>query len=482
MRIVYFDIDSLRPDHMGCYGYYRNTTPNMDKIAEQGMRFNNCFTVTSPCVPSRASFMSARYGINHGAITHWGEGSRFYYPEGDFHSEEMPFFTRHLRAADYKTITFSSFGDRHHAWWFYAGWNEAHTHTLKVGNEDAHEVNAAVIPWLEKHGKEDNYFLHLQYWDPHSLYTSPPEFVEQFANDPAPAFPSEEQIQEHRKQSHPRSATFLHWSDDYSHIPAYSMPNQIANREDFKKLIDGYNGGISYVDKFVGEVVDTFRKLGIEDEVVFIISADHGESFGEQGNYLEHGMATESVHHVPLIIKVPGVTQAGSVNDDFVYNVDVMATITDIVGLNIPSQWDGRSFLPALKGEEMESRDYVVLEHGLYACQRAVRDDRWFYIRTYHSGLYEFPEVVLYDLQQDPHQTENVADRHPEVVALMQQRLDEWVQDNLKKSGRDIDPMQEILDSGGPFRYLLPHQWVERLRKAGWNERADQLTELYLKS
>ncbi|MEK3723971.1 sulfatase family protein [Paenibacillus sp. FSL H8-0034] len=482
MRMIYLDIDSLRPDHMGCYGYSRNTTPNLDKIASQGVRFNHTYCAASPCVPSRASFMSGRFAINHGALTHWGPGGQFRYPEGDFHSKEVPFFTRYLREVDYKTVTFSSFGDRHHAWWYFAGWNEVHTHTLKGGNEDAHEVNAAVLPWIREHGKDDNYFLHIQYWDPHSKYTYPKQYADQFADLPAPVFPDEATIQRHRQDCHPRSASFLHWSDDYSKIPQETMPLEIADRNDFRKLIDGFDGGISYMDACVGEILEAYRELGIEDEICIIISADHAESFGEQGVYLEHGMATESVHHIPLIMKVPGVTKPGHVNDDLIYNVDVMATIAELVGLPKPSGWDGRSFLPALRGEETEGRDYIVLEHGLYACQRAVRDQRWYFIRTYHEGMYDFDEVVLYDLQNDPHQTVNVAVEHPNIVHLMEQRLEQWVTNNLHKAGTEIDPMQEIIRTGGPFRYMLPEQWVGRLEKAGWGKQAEALKIKYLRS
>jgi choline-sulfatase len=482
MRIIYLDIDSLRPDHMGCYGYSRNTTPNLDKIAAQGVRFNHTYCAASPCVPSRASFVSGRFAMNHGALTHWGPGGQFHYPEGDFHSKEVPFFTRYLREANYRTITFSSFGDRHHAWWYFAGWNEVHTHSLKGGNEDAHEVNAAVLPWIRQNGMEDNYFLHIQYWDPHSKYTYPKRFAEQFADAPAPSFPDEATIQQHRLDSHPRSASFLHWSDDFSKIPQETMPLEIANRNDYKKLIDGFDGGISYMDAYVGEILEAYRELGIEDDISFIISADHAESFGEQGIYLEHGMATESVHHIPLIIKIPGVTKPGYVNDDLVYNVDVMATIAELVGLPKPSGWDGASFLPALRGEEIEGREYIVLEHGLYACQRAVRDQRWYFIRTYHEGMYDFDEVVLYDLQNDPNQMVNVALEHAEIVELMDKRLRHWVQENLDKTGSEIDPMQEIIRTGGPFRYMLPEQWVGRLEKAGWTTQAEALKLKYMGS
>jgi choline-sulfatase len=474
MRIIYFDIDSLRPDHMSCYGYERNTTPHIDQIAAEGARFQSCYCASSPCVPSRASFMSGRFGVNHGALTHWGPGCEFDYPEGDGHSETVPFFTRYLRKAGYKTVTFSTFGDRHHAWWYFAGWNEVHTHSLKEGNEDADEVNAAVIPWLRSYGKEDNYFLHIQYWDPHTMYTYPQEYADQWKDAPLKAFPDEETIRKHQKDSFPRSATFLHTA---RRIPA-TMPERIRDRGDVAHLINGYDGGISYMDKAIGEILQTLEELGIRDEVCLIISADHAESMGEHGIYMEHANATESVHHIPLIIKAPGITKPGQVIDGFVYNVDVIATITDMVGLPVPSGWDGKSFLPALKSEQWEGREYLVMDHALYVCQRAVRDKKWYFVRTYHTGLYDFPEISLFDMENDPYQTNNVAHLHPDVVKEMDHRLNEWMQRHVYKAGHKVDPLQKVIETG-PWKYVTISDWVQRLRQEGWHEAANRLEKQY---
>jgi choline-sulfatase len=105
--------------------------------------------------------------------------------------------------------------------------------------------------------------------------------------------------------------------------------------------------------------------------------------------------------------------------------------------------------------------------NGLYACQRAVRDDRWYFIRTYHEGFYEFPKVVLYDMHNDPFQEKNVADKYPGIVHLMDHRLNEWIQDNIDRHDYMIDPMSEVLKSGGPFRYIKLDRWVNRLREEG---------------
>ncbi len=475
MRIVYIDVDSLRPDHMGCYGYMRNTTPNIDSIAKKGARFERAYCEASPCVPSRASFASGRFAINHGALTHFGPGGEFWHPGEEKHNRRYAFFTRHLREAGYKTVTVSSFGDRHEAFWFFAGWNEIYTHTLKTGNEDANEVNEAVLPWIMEHGAEDNYLLHVQYWDPHGFYTCPDEYADQFKDKPAPAFPDNDTIQKQRDEYHPRSAGMFHWAIS-PNIPK-KMPLEIQDRSDVDKLYNGYDGGISFMDYHVGQILEAYRKLGIEDEVAFIISADHGESFGEQNLYMEHGMASETVNHIPLIVRWPGLTKPGQVFDEFVYNVDVVATLTDLVGLSIPGGWDGMSFRSVFKENEQNAdwgRDYLVLEHGLYAAQRAVVDDKWFFIRTYHPGMYVFPSVVLYDTETDPHHTTNVAESHPDVVALMDHRIAEFVQQSRDKHGHIPDPMEKILETG-PFRYIDPEHWAIRLRDAGLVQEADEL-------
>lgn len=476
MRIIYLDIDSLRPDHMGCYGYGRETTPNLDRIAAKGMRFNNCFTASSPCVPSRASFMSVRFGINHGALTHWGPGSEFYYPEGVRHSTRFPFFTRYIREAGYKAVTFSSFADRHHAWWYHAGWSEVHAHTLQGGKEQAHEVNAAALPWLRAHGKEDNYFLHIQYWDPHRNYTMPQRYADLFAGQPVPSFPSEEAIQQHRNDTFFSSARFLHrnhTSKIVSPIPD-AMPLQIGNRNDFAQMINAYDGAIRYMDEHVGAMLDVLEELGISEDTCFVISADHGESMGEQGIYIDHVCATESVHHIPLIMTFPGTARPASSWDGMIYNVDVMATLADLIGLPIPEGWDGQPFTPALKGEAREGREYLVMDHALYTCQRAVRDSRWYFIRTYHPGLYDFDEVTLYDLHEDPHQLVNAASGRPDIVKEMDHRLMTWLHEQLGKPGHRGDPMQKVVQTG-PWKYTTLEEWVARLNQEGLHEEADRL-------
>jgi choline-sulfatase len=276
MRVIYIDIDSMRPEHFGAYGYHRNTTPNMDRIAEQGVRFSRAYCASSPCVPSRASFASGLFGIHHGCVTHWGPGCDFRYPSSD----ERPMFIRLLRKHGYKAVTFSSFADRHDAFWYMAGWNEVHQHTLKSGNEDADEVMAAALPWLEMNGKDGNFFPHLQVWDPHRNYTMPAEYQEMFKDSPPPVWPDEKALEGHQDNYALFSALNL-FPHGINKSDSPTIPDKIRNVDDFKAFVDAYDGSVRFMDEQIGRLFEVLENLGVMEETAIIISADHGEAMGE---------------------------------------------------------------------------------------------------------------------------------------------------------------------------------------------------------
>lgn len=466
MRILYLDIDSMRPDHFGCYGYQRNTSPNVDQIAREGVRFNRAYCNSSPCVPARASFISGRFGVHHGALTHWGPGSEFRVPsDGLDYWEDMPLLPRHLRQHGYKTVTFSSFADRHQAFWFYGGWSETHTHTLKMGAENADEVNSAVLPWLREHGKEDQWFLHIQYWDPHRNYTVPEEWIDRVADEPAPDWPDAATIAEHQANYGPFTASELFPQYEGSKSPVPTMPDQIADRDDFKKFVDAYDGAIRFMDDEIGRIVQTLADLGVLDDTAIVISADHGEAMGEQGVYGDHVCAGEAVHNVPMIIRWPGAAKEMSY-DGLLYNVDFHPTLCDLLGIPVPEGWDGESFAGAVRGKDWAGRPYLVWDHALYSCQRAVRTPEWLYIRTYHPGLFPFEDQILFDMENDPHQMSNLAAECPELVAEMDHLMVDWLHDQVGHHGSMPDPMPAVIQTG-PWKYVKLEPWIERLRSQG---------------
>ncbi|MEI6501968.1 MAG: sulfatase-like hydrolase/transferase, partial [Armatimonadota bacterium] len=178
MRILFLDLDTLRPDHLGCYGYHRNTSPNLDWIASDGVRFTEYYCANAPCLPSRAALVSGQFGIRSGIEGHGGTAADLRLEGRDraFNSG----FSQHslwefIRASGYRTASVSPFAERHSAWWFNAGFSEQ-IDPGKRGNESAEEVTPLVIDWLSRNATEDNWLLHVNYWDPHTPYRAPESF------------------------------------------------------------------------------------------------------------------------------------------------------------------------------------------------------------------------------------------------------------------------------------------------------------------
>src|SRR5690606_34379333 len=188
MRILYIDIDSQRPDHLGCYGYPRNTSPHIDAIAAEGVVCRQCYTPDAPCLPSRTAFYSGRFGIHTGVVGHGGSAAQ---PKvqgkgrgfRDWFDEQG--LARQLQKLGFHTAMISPFGQRHAAHWFYAGFNEIHNTGLG-GMESAEHVQPVVNKWLAAHAGQDNWYLHINYWDPHTPYRVPADYGEPFADVPLP--------------------------------------------------------------------------------------------------------------------------------------------------------------------------------------------------------------------------------------------------------------------------------------------------------
>jgi choline-sulfatase len=158
VRLLYIDIDTLRPDHLGCYGYHRNTSPNIDAIAQDALRFDNCYVSDAPCLPSRSSTWSGRFGFHTGVVNHGGTAADPF-SEGHgrgFTSEyARTSWISLLRNAGLWTATVSPFAERHSAWWWYAGYREMYD-TGKRGSESAHEVAPLALDWLKRNARRIN--------------------------------------------------------------------------------------------------------------------------------------------------------------------------------------------------------------------------------------------------------------------------------------------------------------------------------------
>jgi arylsulfatase A-like enzyme len=481
MRILYLDVDTLRPDHLGCYGYARNTSPNIDRIAEQGIRFDRCYASDTPCLPSRTALFTGQFGIRNGVVSHGGTRAELFgegVSRGFFSELTTRSLPGRLRRAGLRTTSISTFGERHSAFHWYAGWQEVHN-VGKFGMESAHEVSPIAIDWLRRNGQADDWFLHVHFWDPHTPYRAPAEYGDPFQSDPLPAWLTEEVRARHWKLPGPHSAQetigFESPSDLEERFPR--QPRQIDSPAAVRAMFDGYDTGVRYADEHIGRILDTLSELGVLDETAIVISSDHGETLGELSIYGDHHTADECVSRVPMILRWPGLA-GGRVDRSLHYQFDVGATLIDLLGAPVPTGWDGRSFADALREEREEGRETLVLSHGAWTCQRSVRFDDWICIRTYHDGYHAFPEIMLFDLATDPHEEVNLASQRPEVAADALSRLDAWHAERMRGHPTGTDPMWTVMQEGGPW-HIRGHLefYLERLRSTGrasWAEHIEQ--------
>jgi arylsulfatase A-like enzyme len=376
-----------------------------------------------------------------------------------------------LSRAGYKTATFTTFAQHHLAWHFYAGWDEIHKHSNKNSLEIAEDVNNAVLPWLKQNATRDDFFLHVNFWDPHTPYRTPMSFGDPFVDEPGVDWLTQEIIDEHLRGFGEFSAPdFLDLSAGFPRLPA-----RLRSEADFKQWIDAYDAGIRYTDEHVGQVLDALDAAGVLEDTAIIVSADHGENQGELNVYGDHPAADECTSHVPLIISWPGGA-SGSVVNDFVYQLDIGPTLCDLLDLRMPGRWDGRSFAPALRGEPFTGRDHLILGQGARTCQRSVRKGSLMFIRTYHAGLGAYPEQMLFDLSEDPHETTNLVDQRPQDAAECDRLLAEWWHRAISGADAAPDPMLTVMDEGGPWYARLNHQtFVQRLRATGRMSAADEI-------
>jgi len=477
MRVLFLDLDSLSPDHMGCYGYHRDTTPNVDRIAAEGVRFDNYYTSDAPCAPSRAALMSGRFGIHNGIVGHGGTAADFRREGAErkfsdtLSRESLPAF---LRSAGLRTVLFSPFGERHAQWTFYAGFSEIHN-SGKRGMESAEEVTPGVLDWIERQAASDDWFLYVNYWDPHTPYRAPAEFGNPFEQDPLPDWFTEEVLERHLQKIGPHSPREINMYNSETN-PAYPRHiGEIRNMNDLRRMIDGYDTGIRYMDEQIGQLFEALERKGVMDDLVIVITADHGENMGQLGIYGEHGTADQGTCHIPMIVRWPGVTTP-HVDRGLHYHLDLLPTLADLLQMPSCASWDGRSYAPSVVSRIDTGRDFLVLSQCAHVCQRSVRFENWMYMRTYHDGYHLFPDEMLYDLKSDPFEQRDVACEHLPELQQAVYYLNQWHDQMMKTMPFDTDPLWTVMKEGGPY-HARGHlkAYIRQLEQTGRSYAVDEL-------
>ena len=443
MNIVAVAIDTLSARHMSCYGYHRKTTPFIDELARRSTLFETMYCCGIPTSPSFASFYTGQYPITHGIVSHGGMRPL---------PKEAPWFVKLLRRAGYATCAVDKLNTVEE--WFTRGYEfyidpQGPTQVSQqwpVGFAQQTEwptFNRRAIPWLQSHAAE-KFFLFVHYWDPHTAYMPPEEYRSLFY-DGDPTDPSNHSLD--GLERYPLGEAWRKWFDELR--PGIT---------DAEYIVAMYDSEIRYVDDGVRQLLETVDELGLTDDTMVIIFSDHGEMMYRHGIYFDHHGLYDPDIHVPLIIRWPGVAEEGHRVPHLVQHIDLAPTILEAAGIEIPEQMEGTSLLPYLKGEKDDPiYPYLVSEECTRMMKWALRTDRYKFILARERDYLGNPMRELYDLEEDPCELNNVYEERRDVGREMEEILEGWIQDMMKRYRLTEDPLiANGLTLGVDFR-----RWVK---------------------
>jgi arylsulfatase A-like enzyme len=382
-NVILIVVDALRPDHLGCYGYPRNTSPNTDKVAEESIIFSNAFSQATFTLASFRSFFTSLYPSE---IYNFSLGSKNYSELSSLYTSRLN-LAEVLKQNDYVTLGFANDPYASSLYGFNKGFDFFDEKGAFDGKYAGIEsVNERVIEKL-KEIREKKFFLLIHYMDVHCPYTPPERYLKMY--------------------DFSNSTLNLTGKCGW---PDFNSMN--LTEEDTKKIIAAYDGGIRYTDEEMSKLLTALDSLSLLNNTIIIITADHGEELKDHG-LIGHGHSVyDELIHVPLIIKIPGAEN--KVVDDQVELIDIFPTVLDILGISIPNQLEGKSLLPLITGQKKLNKTvYSEIFNFI-----SVRTPEFKLIINKQTG-----EKELYYLKNDIKEQLNVLDDYPKVAEMLEKEM-----------------------------------------------------------
>ena len=459
-NVVFILTDDHRYDAAGFMGHPYLETPNMDRMAREGVHFENAFVTTSLCSPSRASILTGLYTHNHGVVDNYNP-----LPEG------LTFFPEYMQNAGYETAFIGKWhigGDvdapqpGFDYWLSFKGqgtyWPDGHG-TVRFVPQVSYEgfnINGKRVPqrgyitdeltdyaldWLGTRTSQKPYMLYISHKAVHSDFVAADRHLGRYADKDMRV-----------------PATFPNTPENYKNKPLW-LKNQRNSRHgaDYAYNLDDFDlnayhrrycESLLAVDENLGRILDFLEARGELDDTIVIYMGDNGFQFGEQG-LIDKRTAYEASIRVPLLMRCPALFPKGVKEPRVAANIDIAPTMIDIAGARIPKHMDGRSLFPLAKGEAGPWRDALLYEYFWEwnyphtPTIHALLTERYKFIR-YH-GIWDVDE--LYDLEADPEEQHNLIfePEHQERAAKMRTRLFEV----LEETGGNV--MRVLPDRGKNF-------------------------------
>jgi len=367
LNILFITLDTTRADHLGCYGYDKVETPNMDRLAETGILFKNAICQSPLTLPSHSSIFTGTYPFYHGVRDNGG-----FYLEQD-----KVTFAEVLKENGWATSAFigafvldSRWGLDQGIDYYYDNFDFAKYKRISLDSvqREGGEVIGAFFEWFEENYHK-KFFSWIHFYDPHTPYDPPEPYKTRYSNRP--------------------------WGL--------------------------YDGEIAYVDFLIGKVLNNLRKKEILEKTIIIIVGDHGESLGEHRENRHGFFIYDATISVPLIIHFPSSKLEGKQVTAQVETIDIMPTLLQILGLPVPYEVQGKGLIPLIMGKNSREK-HLAYSETYYPRYRY----GWSELKSLRSTQYKYiqaPRRELYDLTKDPDEQHNMYKQNLKIGKKFEQKL-----------------------------------------------------------
>lgn len=452
-NILFIMTDDQTIREMSCYGSEILQTPNMDRIAQGGTRFNYCFATNALCAPSRATVLTGCYSHIHGILGNSEQADAI-----EELNPEIPTFPELLRDAGYHTGLVGKYHIRQNP----RGFDYSAIHPgqgdyfdpvfIENGTEIQKQGYATDITtdlalnFLESAGRSQPFCLVYQFKAPHRPFSPAPRHKNMFddIDIPVPETFNDNYATRHIAGLAEDMQFDISLARDYEDLPG-GLSKEERKHWIYQRFIKDRFRTIYGVDENLGRVLDYLDAQGLADDTLILYTSDHGYFLGDHGWYDKRFMYEPSIR-IPLVARYPRLGITGNVTNAMVMNIDYAPTILDFAGVPIPTEMQGRSLRPLMegktpedwresiyyayyenswelhgKGEEAMAEPYKYFTPHRIGPHRGVRTDRYKLIEYYSEGDYR----ELFDLQEDPNELRNVYEEpaYADIMTALEEEL-----------------------------------------------------------